>query len=220
MTGLVLHLSIMRSFNRWLSSGWLVSLTFALGGSAQGALAQGDERGDLVLRPGDLVNVQIVGEKELAGQFLVDDRGVVVLPLLGARGVTGAPWPQVRDSLLAAYGRELRIPSVQVIPLRRVTVLGHVNLAGMHMVDPHVTLAGAIALAQGATPDGDLQRIRVVRDGTTIVDRAAIEATLTKLGIRSGDQIFVGRRGWWDRNSGTVVGAVISAVALLVTVPR
>ena len=196
----------------------LLALLLAIG--ARPVHAQSPARGDFAVLPGDLLNVQIVGEKDLAGQFLVDDRGMVVLPLLGARLVTGAPWSHVRDTLLAVYGRELRIPSVQLTPLRRVTVLGHVNLAGMHMLDPHVTLAGAIAVAQGASPDGDLQRIRVVRDGATIVERAAIETTVESLGIRSGDQIFVGRRGWWDRNSGTVVGALISAVALLVTVAR
>jgi protein involved in polysaccharide export with SLBB domain len=214
----VLHLNAMRPFPAQRCLRLAFYLLFALW--AQPLSAQRDDRREVLLLPGDLLSVQIVGEKELTGQFLVDDRGMVVLPLLGARSVTWAPWSQVRDSLFAAYARELRIPSVQVTPLRRVTVLGHVNLAGMHMVDPHVTLAGAIAMAQGASPDGDLRRIRVVRDGRTLVDGPALETSVSRLGIRSGDEIFVGRRGWWDRNSGTVVGALISAVALLVTVTR
>lgn len=217
---LVLHFGMLRASSAPPRYRLCLSLVLFLGLFGRPVDGQDVGRRDLVVMPGDLLNVQIVGEKELTGQFLVDDRGMVVLPLLGVRGVTGAPWSTVRDSLLAAYTRELRIPSVQLIPLRRVTVLGHVNLAGMHMVDPHVSLAGAIAMAQGASPDGDLHRIRVVRDGVTVLDRAPVEATMTQLGIRSGDQIYVGRRGWWDRNSGTVVGALISAVALLVTVPR
>jgi len=217
---MVLHLDGMRLLPLCRSVRLMLCLLFAFGAGAHPLRAQGNGRGGIVVLPGDLISVQIVGEKDLTGQFLVDDRGVAVLPLLGARAVTGAPWPQVRDSLLAAYARELRLPSVQLVPLRRVTVLGHVNLAGMHMLDPHVTLAGAIGVAQGASPDGDLRRIRVVRDGATLVDGAALEASFASLGIRSGDQIFVGRRGWWDRNSGTVVGALISAVALLVTVTR
>jgi len=208
----------MRPFTVWRFFRWVPC--FLLGLGAGPLSAQGESRPDVLLLPGDLLSVQIVGEKDLTGQFLVDDRGLVVLPLLGARSVTWAPWSQVRDSLFAAYARELRIPSIQVTPLRRVTVLGHVNLAGMHMVDPHVTLAGAIAMAQGASPDGDLRRIRVVRDGRTLVDGPALDASVARLGIRSGDEIFVGRRGWWDLNSGTVVGALISAVALLVTVSR
>jgi protein involved in polysaccharide export with SLBB domain len=195
-------------------------LALLLGAGAHSVQAQGLGRGEVAVMPGDLINVVIVAEKDLTGQFVVDDRGSVVLPLLGARTVTGGPWSVIRDSLLASYARELRYPIVQLTPLRRVTVLGHVNLAGVHMLDPQITLAGAIAAAQGASPDGDLSRVRVVRDGATLVAAAPIEATVSMMGIRSGDQIFVGRRGWWDRNSATVVGALISAVALLVTVAR
>ncbi len=214
----VLHLNLMRPFPKPRLFYAFCFLLFALG--APPLTAQGDDRPEVLLLPGDLLSVQIVGEKDLTGQFLVDDRGLVVLPLIGVKSVTWAPWPQVRDSLHAAYARELRIPSIQITPLRRVTVLGHVNLAGMHMVDPHVSLAGAIGMAQGASPDGDLRRIRVVRAGVTLIDGPALEASVARLGVRSGDEIFVGRRGWWDRNSGTVVGALISAVALLVTVAR
>lgn len=216
--GSVLHFGMMlsRSLIQWVRP--LSMLLLGLGAGSIGA--QVTAHSDFVVMPGDLINVQIVGEKDLNGQFLVDDRGIVVLPMVGARQVTWAPWHQTRDSLFALYARELRYPSVQLTPLRRVTVLGHVNLAGLHMLDPHVTLAGAIAVAQGASPDGDLGRVRIVRDGTTLLERAAIDATVASLGIRSGDQIYVGRRGWWDRNSGTVVGALISAVVLLVTVPR
>ncbi len=216
----MLHLNVMRPLLRWRTLHVVLPLLLACGAGADPLLAQGGGRSDVTVLPGDLISVQIVGEKDLTGQFPVDDRGMSVLPLLGARSVAGAPWHQVRDSLLAGYARELRIPSVQLIPLRRVTVLGHVNLAGVHMMDPHVSLAGAIAMAQGASPDGDLRRIRVVRGGATILDGAALDVSVANLGIRSGDQIYVGRRGWWDRNSGTVVGALISAVVLLVTVPR
>ncbi|MFZ9898098.1 MAG: polysaccharide biosynthesis/export family protein [Gemmatimonadaceae bacterium] len=190
--------------------------------SAEASMLHGQDAAAtrVTLYPGDVIAVQIAAEKELTGQFVGDDRGGVVLPLLGARTVTGIPWGIARDSLLAAYARELRFPVVQLTPLRRVTVLGHVNLAGLHLLDPQVTIAGAIALAQGASLDGDLRRVRVVREGVTIVAEAPIEATVTTLGIRSGDQLFVGRRGWWDRNSGAVVGSLISAVALLVTVGR
>lgn len=216
----VLHYGMMRSRSSHRLLRALPSPLLFLGLLAVPLAAQVTARSDFMVMPGDLINVQIVGEKDLNGQFLVDDRGVVVLPMLGARQVTGAPWSQMRDSLFALYGRELRYPAVQLTPLRRVTVLGHVNLAGLHMLDPHVTLSGAIAVAQGASPDGDLERIRLVRDGRTLLDRAAIDATVASLGIRSGDQIYVGRRGWWDRNSGTVVGSLISAVVLLVTVGR
>ena len=214
----MLHFGMVKSFilQNWV--GPALALLLSVGGSP--VEGQRITRGEVIVMPGDLINVQFVGVKDFNGQFLVDDRGIVVLPMLGARQVTAIPWSEMRDSLFSLYAKELRYPAVQLTPLRRVTVLGHVNLAGVHMLDPHVTLAGAIGVAQGAAPDGDLRRIRVVRDGVTLVDGPAPETSVARLGIRSGDEIFVGRRGWWDRNSGTVVGALISAVVLLITVPR
>ena len=49
--------------------------------------------------------------------------------------------------------------------MRRVQVLGEVTKPGVYLADPTVSLAGLVALAGGATPGGDLHRIRVVRAG-------------------------------------------------------
>jgi len=199
---------------------WALSLGLALACSGVSLAAQGPGAPAVMLRAGDAIDVRIVAEADLSGVCPVDERGMVTLPLVGTRRVIGAPWPEVRDSLLAAFARELRYPSVQLTPLRRIPILGHVNKAGVQLVDPDVTLAGAIAMAQGASPDGDLAKVRVVRDGVTLMAAAPIDATVHQLDLRSGDQVVVGRRGWWDRNSGAVVGALISAVTLLVTAGR
>ncbi|MEK0430324.1 MAG: hypothetical protein RL139_128 [Gemmatimonadota bacterium] len=195
-----------------------VGVTVALAGTPLSA--QGTGAPEVTLRPGDAIDVRIVADADLSGVCPVDERGMVTLPLVGTRLVTGAVWSVVRDSLLAAFARELRYPSVQLTPMRRIPILGHVNKAGVQLLDPAVTLAGAIAMAQGASPDGDLRKVRVVRDGITLLEAAPVDATVFQLDLRSGDQVVVGRRSWWDRNSGAVVGAVISAVTLLVTAGR
>ena len=176
--------------------------------------------GSVRLVAGDAIEVRVVADTARSGVFVVDDRGDVVLPFIGTQRVTVASWGEVRDSLAARFARELRWQTVQLTPLRRVPILGHVNKAGLYWIDPHVSIAGAIAMAQGAASDGDLRRIRLVRDGGQWVGRVPLESTLAAVALRSGDQLYVERRTWWDRNSGTVVGALISAVALLVTVGR
>lgn len=173
---------------------------------------------ELVLMPGDVLQVVIWREEDLSGEFQVDRDGVVVLPLLGERTVVGRPWGEVKDELLEGYRGELRNPSIELTPLRTVYVLGEVRLPGLYQVQPtHDNLAGAVALAGGATPQGDVTKLKVVREGTIVLDGIPGERGLAALGIRSGDQIFVARRGWFDRNSTFLVSALLSLTSIVVT---
>lgn len=175
----------------------------------------------LTLEPGDVLRVAVWREKDLTcDSCRVDELGRVTLPLLGMIHVGGTPWTKLRDSLLAAYQTQLRNPSVTLTPLRRVWVLGEVTKPGAYLADPTMSLAGLIAMASGATPNGDLHRVRVVRDGKTIVEKATVESLLLQPGVRSNDQIFVDRRAWLERNGAFVASALISTAGLLVAVIR
>ena len=178
------------------------------------ASAQGPT--DVVLQPGDVLRVLIWREADLSGDFAVDERGRVVLPLLGVREVGGMTVAAVRDTLMADYARQLRNPSINVTPLRRVTVLGAVNRPGTYPVDPTVSLAEVVAIAGGAADDGDLRRIDIVREGSVVRERIEPGASLAAMDVRSGDQVFVGRRSWLDRNSGTLVSALLSATVSII----
>lgn len=171
----------------------------------------------LVLAPGDVVKVAVWQEKDLTGKFVVDPKGVVVLPLVGARNVTGRPWARVKDELLAAYRVELANPSIDITPLRRVYVLGEVNKPGPYDLDPAMSLAGAVAMAEGTNSEGNLKNIKVVRDGKVVLDGVSVESALAQVNVRSGDQIFVGRRAWVDRNSTFLVSALLSLTSIFVT---
>ncbi len=153
----------------------------------------------------------------MSGDFLVDELGIVTLPLLGKINVTQIPLATLRDTLIAAYSVQLRNPTITVTPLRRVFVLGEVTKPGLYAADPTVTLAGVIALAGGASPGGDLRRIRVVRDGSVITSRVTANSMLGMTDIRSNDQIFVDRRGWVDRNSAFLASGVVSLATIVIT---
>jgi protein involved in polysaccharide export with SLBB domain len=172
------------------------------------------------LRPGDLLRVSIWREQDLSGEFLVNERGVVTLPMLGDQSVTGIAVDQLRDALIAAYREQLRNPSITITPLRRVNVLGEVGKPGLYPVDPTISLAGAIAMAGGATPTGDLNRIRIIRDGQVLHERVAAAESLTAADVRSGDQIVVDRRGWFDRNSTFLVSAILSVTSIVISLSR
>jgi protein involved in polysaccharide export with SLBB domain len=170
------------------------------------------------LAPGDVIRIAIWREPDLSGEFLVDEQGIVTLPLLGKRSVLNLPVAALRDSLVAGYSVELRNPSVTITPLRRIYVLGEVTKPGLYTVDPTISLSGAVALAGGATSLGDINRLRVVRGGAVVLNRVAVGSSLSSVDIRSEDQIFVDRRGWLERNSTFVVSASISAAALIISV--
>lgn len=171
------------------------------------------------LEPGDVLQVTVWREKDLTGKFPVDERGRVVLPMIGMLTVTGRPWTTVRDSLLEEYQRQLRNPSVMLTPLRRVQVLGQVTKPGQYFADPTVSLAGLVALAGGATPEGDLRHVRVVRDGKTIVNSMPVESLVLENGtVHSNDQVFVDRQGWLARNGAIAASILVSAAGILVTI--
>lgn len=197
----------------------VLAAVVAIAGRAPDTAAQA-ARPVVVLRPGDALRVEIWREADLSGEFLVNEDGVVTLPLLGDRRVIGVPIPELRDSLISLYRAELRNPAIEIIPLRRVYVLGEVNRPGLHAVDPTVSLAGAVALAGGANPQGDIRRIRVIRDNEVILHGISIETALSAVDIRSGDQIFIDRRGWFERNSTVLISGALGLTSIVISLLR
>jgi polysaccharide export outer membrane protein len=175
---------------------------------------------ELTLGPGDLIRVEVYREEELKGEYLVDELGMVVLPLLGEQRVAGIPMRQLRRRLVEAYQVHLRNPSIIITPLRRINVLGEVQRPGMYAIDPTVSVAGAVAIAGGATTAGDLRKVRILRDGRVYGQRLGPGTVLSEADIRSGDQIFVERRSWFDRNSTFVVSTTLSLTSIIIAILR
>jgi len=172
----------------------------------------------VTLLPGDAVLLKVWRMEDMSGEFLVDESGIAILPLLGPRKVTDVPIAQVRESLYREFRAQLNNPSIEITPLRRVYVLGEVRKPGVLSVDPTITLAGAVALAEGPTENGDLKRIHVIRAGQTVREKVGVQSTLANIGIRSGDQIFIGERSWLYRNSLFLANLVVSVGFTLVNV--
>lgn len=168
------------------------------------------------LRPGDGLRIEIKDEPNLSGQFDLDDRGVVLLPVLGLVSASNRPFEQLQRELLAAYRAELVDPIVRIVPLRRIAVLGEVRRPGLFPVDPTYTLSDLLAAAGGLTPDADQDEISLVRSGSVLVSNIEPQSALLSARLESGDQLHVGRRGWFARNTPFLIGAVGSIVATVV----
>jgi len=168
-----------------------------------------------MLRPGDVIRLQIWREPDLSGEFVVDATGTVVFPRLGDVRVVERTPEELERTLLAEYRRYLVNPSIEITILRRVNVLGAVQRPGLYPVDPTVTIQDVLALAGGVSPIGDPNRIRVIRDGQVISTTVGENTRIGDSPIRSGDQIMVPERRWISRNAG-VVGAVITGTVSLI----
>lgn len=205
----------------WAGLLLLLSWACAPGAMAQDRAAPGDMVAESVtLRPGDVVRVRIWREDDLSGEFPVDEDGAVVLPLLGKKQVGGMTGPRLRDELMEAYAVHLRNPSISIIPLRRLNILGEVGRPGIYQVDPTVSLAEAVALAGGATGAGDLDRIVIVREGKVMQKRVSAQHTINAVDLRSGDQIIVQQRSWFERNSTFVISLLLSVTSIVINLAR
>lgn len=169
------------------------------------------------LEPGDAVRVSFSHEPEQSGTYQVDVSGEVAFPFLGTRSVGEVAPDSLRSGLMSDYRSRLRNQTIEVFLLRRVRILGAVGDPGLYHIDGTMTLADVVAEAGGATSDGSLDEIQVIRgDRVVLSDVEAGAGALQTL--RSGDQVFVPRRSWFARNSGVVIGGLISTIGFVVSV--
>lgn len=168
------------------------------------------------MHPGDVVRLRIWREPDLSGDFSVDEAGAVTFPKLGPIVVSNESAETLKARLVAAYQEFLRNPSVDVVLLKRVNVLGAVKNPGLYPVDPTMTIADAVALAGGATPDGDRHRIELLRAGTRVDVKLSDQSRIADLPLRSGDQLFVPERSWISRNPGIIAASLSAATSLII----
>ncbi len=218
------------SYSRWPLAAVLALIATACGGgnpppaelapastwSNAGAAASAEEP---PLQPGDVIRLRIWREPDLSGEFALDREGVVVLPRIGTVVAAEHTPRQLEELLREEYSRYLRNPSIEIVLLRRINILGAVRAPGLYPLDPTMTLADALALAGGVLPDGRQDRIEVFRGEHRLVTPVTGQMRIEDLGIRSGDQLYVPERRWVSRNAGliaTVTSTVISATVSLI----
>jgi protein involved in polysaccharide export with SLBB domain len=129
----------------------------------------------------------------LNGDFVIDPRGYITLPIIGEVRAVG----HTRRSLARAIEDSLSIRAVRVMcsPLIRLTLMGAVNKPGSYLIEPNESLWELISKASGPANDANVRRIYVQRGGKTIINNL-LEGferahSLEQLGVRSGDQIYV-----------------------------
>jgi polysaccharide export outer membrane protein len=207
----------MRSLVSFVAVLSLSLATACASGATTSSVQTGAQLPEEVVRPGDLIAVNIWQEPDLSDTVEVDPQGSVVLPKLGTLELTGATPSAVKARITEGYAKYLRNPSIQVTVLRRIQVTGAVKTPSIYHVSGTMTVGDAIALAGGVTSDGNSKKVLLVRDGKTIVGDLGGGTRLSDTPIRTGDQLDVPYKSWLARN-GYLAGGIISALATIVAI--
>ena len=172
------------------------------------------------LRPGDRLLVKIWLDTAFADTVRIDETGAAMLPRLGPMRITDLMSNAIADSVRSAYTRVTRTPSIEVTPLRRVTVIGEVRRPATYFMETLATLREAVALAGGVTEIGSLARVTVVRDSRRIVVDKWEERRDDPTIVRSGDVVWVDRESWLKRNLFSVISGLGVLFSVLYTATR
>jgi polysaccharide export outer membrane protein len=216
---------------RWDTAGARIAL-FLLAWIGRGllhppiVLAQGGgERPPVVrdtvgVQPGDLIRLKVWREPDMSGDVLINAVGEATLPRLGTVQVAGWSPDSLRHFLVASYAKFLKDPAIDVTVLPRVTILGAVRNAGVQNVDPTLTIADALALAGGPSPDGKQDKVELRRRGERVPVKLTLNMRLADSPVRSGDQLVVPLRSWLSRNTGVVLGGISVGLSVMYFVFR
>ena len=148
--------------------------------------------GDYRLTPADRVRIDVFGEPALGGDFTLDGRGRITLPLIGEIQASGLSAPQLQAAVTAALGQGyLNQPRVaaQVLTYRPFYILGEVNRPGEYPYAADTTALQAVATAQGFTYRANSRRLFVRRAGAAVEQPLPPDAR-----ILPGDTIRVSER--------------------------
>jgi polysaccharide export outer membrane protein len=173
----------------------LLALLLCLPGLTPAAAAE------LPIQPGDRLALEVLGERSLSREFLVDSEGAITLPLVGKVPVKGMSIPAARDELVKRISRYVRQPDVTLEFGDRaeitVAFTGLVLEPGQVRLKPGSTMLDALAAVGGLMPeDVDDTRVQIRRAGSVtplIVDVKRLLQGESSLNVtlQEGDAVFV-----------------------------
>ncbi|MEO1695169.1 MAG: polysaccharide biosynthesis/export family protein [Pseudomonadota bacterium] len=146
------------------------------------------------LAPGDQLKIQVFGEPELSGKFVVAGSGTIAMPLIGHIKASGMRVSAFRSNLHARLKKGyLTNPkvTVEVVNYRPVFIHGEVRSGGEIKYRPGLTFRDAIATAGGYTYRAQETYVLLVRQGIAKPVRVAMPNTAV---VHPGDNIRVPER--------------------------
>jgi polysaccharide export outer membrane protein len=186
----------------------------ALAAEIESRLRDGD------FHSGDKIVVHVQGEPTLNDTVTVGDEKSLPMSGLQDLSLRGVLRSELRERVREHLARYLRDPRFSVTPLIRVAVVGEVTRPGFYTLSPDTRVTDAVMLAGGPTPNGDLNRLELSRNGQPSAseeqmrDIVARGLTLHLAGVTPGDALVVPQRKRRDPQiyfqAGTVLLTAVS----------
>lgn len=146
---------------------------------------------------GDALSVRVFAAPEFSGDYTIDERGNLQMPLIGdvaVMGLTTAEISTLLETRLAA--RYLRHPDAVVSFKtqigRRVTLDGSLRTPGIYAFSGNMTLMRAVAMGQGLTENANPRRVVVFRQIDGRRNAAAFDLTDIRGGLAPDPEIYAG----------------------------
>jgi polysaccharide export outer membrane protein len=150
---------------------------------------------DLILRPGDVLRINVWRHAELSGDMVVAPDSTLVHPVYQVVKVAGVPMSVVKERLRGLLTNYEQGVLFVLEPLFPVTVAGEVRQPNLYRLAHGTTFAQAIAQAGGPTELGRLDKVRVIRrDSAMVINLSRRYSSYEAVPIASGDQVLVDRR--------------------------
>ncbi len=155
-----------------------------------------------ILGPGDVVEIRVFREPDLAGTYRVSPDGRLDFPLIGAVQLGGRKPAEVEDEIRARLADGyLKEPQVSVfvreLNSQKIHVLGQVTKSGTFPYEPRMTIIQAVTNAGGFTKLAAANRVSLTRmvggvEQTVILRVGDIgEGLLPNFELLPGDIVFV-----------------------------
>jgi polysaccharide export outer membrane protein len=146
------------------------------------------------LGTGDKVRITVFGEKDLSGDFDVNDQGVAALPLIGPTKLAGKTISEAETQITASYAKDYLVNprvNVEVLNYRPFFILGEVKNPGSYPYVNGMTVVNAVALAGGYTPRAKRDHVMVKRAAKAVAGEQEVGEDAV---ILPGDVIRVPER--------------------------
>ncbi|MFT6917141.1 MAG: protein involved in polysaccharide export with SLBB domain [Motiliproteus sp.] len=120
------------------------------------------------LGSGDLLSIQVFGEKDLSLEVRLSDAGSFSYPFLGELNVADKSITQLGEMIRSQLAGDYLVNpnvNVSVLEYRDFFINGEVKKPGGYPYQPGLTLQKAVALAGGFTERASLSKVYRVPDG-------------------------------------------------------
>lgn len=170
-----------------------------------------------VLRPNDVIQLDVYGEPDLSGSVRILKTGHASFPLIGSIEISGLSIATASKKIHDLYGKDYLVDpkltlTVQEYTTDYISVIGAVTSPGQIPIPVagNLDLATAMATAGGLAANADENRILLVKASgasTTYSMNSIIEGNSGRVVLEAGDRIIVNQSAFVGK-SVTMLGQV------------